>query len=1129
MRTRFTRALALACVVLGALPASMHAQQGTTISGRVMSEARQALQGASVSIPTLRLGATTDEEGNYSFTVPAGRVAAGATVSLSVRRIGYVPQTATITVSGAAVTHDFTLAQSATALDAVVVTALGIEKEKKSLGVAQQTISSAKLTDNARTQNLVAALSGKIAGIAVTSATQQGGTSNIIIRGANSIAGNNQPLFVVDGVPIDNSSINGNSSSRVRGYGGFDLGNAAGDLNPEDIASMSVLKGPNAAALYGARAANGVIIITTKTGGGSRGFSVGGSSTISFERPLRLPKYQNTWGQGYEGDVCDAWKRGVTHTLANNPAESYGAPPAGFDYATCGFSYLDGNYGGVNDGVDESWGPRLDGTMRSQFSLTQAGAAEMRPWIAYPDNVKDFFETGTTITTNGSAQGATDRASFRFSVTRQDVDGIVPSNTLAKTTSALNASARVSQKLSVDASAQYINNVGNNRPGTGYDESNPMMGFIWFGRQVDIAALKNAYKDADGNHISWNYSYHSNPYWNANMNRNFDQRDRLMGVASATYRFTDWLRLTGRSGTDWYRSFFTHQIAAGWIGGLFDGSYAQGGFQEQTRFNQESNSDFLLTANRDLMSDLGLTVNVGGNRRVNNYRSMAFGTDQLVIPGVYNISNSAKTVVPGEYVSKKAINSLYGQAEFAYNDYAFVNVTGRNDWSSTLPDGKNSYFYPSVSGSLVLTEMYPALGFDGKVNYAKLRGGWSRVGNDADPYQLQATFGALTRFGDINRLTVPGGLLNPDLKPENTDAWEIGSEIQFFDDRLGVDLTYYNKRTSNQILNLDVSPASGYTTAMVNAGEISNKGVEAQLTFSPLRSMDGRGLSWDVTVNYAKNTSKVEELYGNVQTVQLAGTSNWGLTVEARKGYPYGAMFGTSFLRCGNYDPLPTDNELEKARKAALKAATAACPADGSANGQLLLSLRGRPRGEPTTAKSVIGNVMPDWTGGIDNTFRFRGVDFGFLIDTRQGGQVFSSGLMWGTYAGILKETEFRPDTGYLIEGINGATGAPNTVHTRAEDYFHSVYYNVHERWLIDASFVKLREARIAFNIPKRYLDRTRLDNARVSIVGRNLFLWTENEHLDPETSYSTSNFQGVEYGQMPTARSVGFQLTITP
>jgi outer membrane receptor protein involved in Fe transport len=660
-----------------------------------------------------------------------------------------------------------------------------------------------------------------------------------------------------------------------------------------------------------------------------------------------------------------------------------------------------------------------------------------------------------------------------------------------------------------------------------------MMGFVWFGRQVDIATMKSHYIDPNGGQISWNYSYHNNPWWNHFMNHNRDQRDRVMGVASATYKFADWLKLAGRTGTDFYRDFSNYEFAAGWIGGGFDGgSYKKGGFQEATRFSQETNSDLLLTANRNLLSNVGVTVNLGGNRRVNHYRANGFGTDQLVIPGVYNIGNSAKQVFPTEAVSEKRINSLYGQAEFAYNDYAFVNVTGRNDWSSTLPKNANSYFYPSVSGSFVFTQALPNLNFGGTLNYGKLRGGWSRVGNDADPYQLAVTFGALPQFGDISQFTTPNALLNPTLKPENTDAWEVGTEMEWFDSRLGFDFTYYTKKTSNQILSADVSKASGFNSALVNAGVISNRGVEAQLTVSPLRAATPKNLGWDVTVNYGRNRSKVDELYGDLQTVAL-GPTHWYLSVEARKGYPYGAMFGVGYLRCGHYDPNSTTSAVEKARLAALAAATVACPTDGSANGKLLLSAAGLPLPEPSSAKRVLGVYTPNWTGGIDNTFHYRGVDFGFLVDGRYGGNIYSTGNMWGSYSGVLANTASRPDSGLLITGINrgsnaAGAGTANTVHVRTEDYYHSLY-PIQEPWIYDATFVKLREARVAFNIPPRLLRNTKLSNARLSLVGRNLALWSRVPNIDPETAFSSTNLQGIEMGQMPTARSYGFQLSVTP
>lgn len=454
MTSHFRRTLATLAIAL--TPAAAFAQTGTVVTGRVVSEANTPLPDVSVRISNLALGALTDAQGQYRFVVPSAQ-ATGQQVTLVARRLGYQPKSATITLSGERVTQDFTLTSAPTQLEGIVVTALGIEKEKKALGVAQQTLDSSMLTNNARTTNLVSALSGKIAGINVTSATTQGGSSRVVIRGATSINGNNQPLFVVDGIPIDNSSFNAGGDTQKRGYGGFDYGNTAQDLNPDDIASISVLKGPNAAALYGARAANGAIIVTTKSGRGNKGFNVTGSTNLTFESPLRLPKYQNSWGQGYYGDVCSVWKNGGTHF-------SEGAAPAGFDYSKCGFSFVDGNYGGENDGVDESWGPALDGTPRSQFSLTESGAAEVRPWVAHPNNVKDYFQTGRTVTTNGAAQGASDKANFRLSLTREDVKGMVPTNSLNRTTAALNAGAQISSKLSTNGSIQYINNQGNNPP-----------------------------------------------------------------------------------------------------------------------------------------------------------------------------------------------------------------------------------------------------------------------------------------------------------------------------------------------------------------------------------------------------------------------------------------------------------------------------------------------------------------------------------------------------------------------------------------------------------------------------------------------------------------------------------------
>ena len=1067
-------ALGVAVALTTLIGRTAAAQQPAVISGTVTSDANAPIVGVSVAIGTLGVGSVTNETGHYTFLVPAAKVA-GQTVTITARRIGFRQVNATITLSGGDITKDFVLSTAPTQLEEVVTTALGQTASKKSLGYAQQSVDSTTLTAT-RSLNLANTLQGKVAGLQVTSATTQGGSAKITLRGQNSITNsNNEPLYVIDGIPIDNSNFS--SATLNRGYGGYDYGNAAQDINPDDIAEISVLKGATAAGIYGYRAANGAIIITTKTGRGAKGFSWNASSNTTFESPLRLPEYQNTWGQGFGGTSCDSIK--------NTPA-----------YATCGFSYVDGNYGGVNDGVDESWGPRLDGTPRYQYSYTTPGAAELRPWVAHPDNVKSFFQTGRTQVSNLAASGANDRANFRLSATNYDVTGIVPNNTFQRTTAALNAGANITSKLQATGEINYSKNSGLNRPGTGYDEANPMMGFVWFGRQVDIAQLKNHYTTPEGEQISWNYSYHNNPWWNQYMNSNRDDRDRVIGAASATYTFVPWLKGMVRTGTDFYRDFRNYNIAQGWIGGLFDGgSYTSGGFQETTRFNRETNSDFLLSANHGFMDGLlGAKFDFGGNRRDASYQASAFGTDQLIIPGVYNIGNSAIPVNPGENVQRRRINSLYAQSDLSWRDYLFLNMTARNDWSSTLPKGNNSYFYPSASLGFVFTEAVPMLTFGNTLNYGKLRAGWASVGNgDTAPYSLRIQYVPSTNFstpgGPVGRFPVPNLLPNKDLKPESTVSFEAGTELQFFDNRLGFDGTWYTKASTNQILAADISRSSGFTQQVLNAGRVTNKGIELQMTAVPVQL--GNGFSWNTSVNYSQNRSRVESLYPNLQTV-LLGSANWGATIEARAGEPFGAIYGTPYAR--------------------------------DAQGRLLVNSRGLPYASST--KRVLGNYNPDWVGSLNNEFRFKNLDMSFQFDTRQGGQIYSSGIMWASYAGQLKETENR-DQPIVVNGVH-TDGTPNTTKVSVEDYYHSLW-PIQERWVFDASFVKFREARVGYTLPASWGSRVGLTNIKTAVVGRNLAMWSKVKHIDPETAFSTSNQQGIEMGQLPTTRSIGFQISVTP
>ena len=1030
-------AWSIAAVWIGlAGPPDLLAQQAPTLTGRVVSEAGQPVDHVTIAIPQLNVAAFTNAEGRYTVTNLTA-AAVGREVTVAARSIGYQARTATITIQAGTNTLDFTLISAPTKLTEVVVTALGIERQKASVGTAQQQVSGEDISQ-ARETNIVNALSGKVSGVTITNAGPQGGSARIVIRGAGSIAGNNQPLFVVDGTPIDNSNVGVSSTG-----GGFDYGNAAQDINPNDRESINVLKGPNAAALYGSRAANGAVIITTKTGRNAPGLGITASSNVTFETPLRLPDYQNKYGQGCGGR----------------------------------FDFVDGAGGGVCDGTDESWGPPMDGRPLRQFFSN----GDSVPFLPSPNNVRDFFRTGMTVTTSAALAGSTERANARLSLTHQEQDGMYPANTFRRVTAGLNGGAQLHAKLDAQGSVQYMNGDGTNRPGIGYAVENVMQQFVWFGRQVDTRRLRD-YRDANGNMYNWNYNYHNNPYWLARENGNDDSRDRVMGSGSVTYRPISWISATGRLGTDWYRDWRKRTVAVGTI------DHDRGGFGEDQYFNQETNAEFLVSGTPPVSGDFGVTLTFGGGRRDNHFRRNSEGTDDLVVPGVYNIGNSEIRPSVSSFESRKRVNSLLGSAQFGFRDFAFVEVTGRNDWSSTLPAENNSYFYPSVSASLVFTEAFPTLPTGGFLTYGKLRGGWARVGNDADPYQLRSVFTALDPFGATARYAVPNVIPNAELKPEETDAWEVGTELAFFDNRVSLDLTYYEKATTNQILSAQISPTTGYTNRVLNAGKISNKGIEALLNLTPVRTTGG--FEWDVTLNFARNRSQVEELFGDLQTVTLG--SYWGLTIEARKDEPYGALYGNPYLR----------NE----------------------DGQLIVR-NGLPQGDAT--KRVLGNYNPDWTAGLNNAFRYKGVDFSFLFDTKQGGEVFSVTHMFGRYAGVLEETLVGRVDSILVPGVN-ADGSPNTTKVTAERYNHS-FYPIHEGSIFDASFIKLREMKLGFGVPSQLISRLGVSSLYVSVVGRNLWLHTDVPHIDPETSFNAGNVQGIEFGQFPSARSIGFHLTVTP
>jgi TonB-linked SusC/RagA family outer membrane protein len=1071
------RSVLSVATMIALLSTGAYAQTSTTVAGRVTSPDGAPLVGGSVSIAALRVGATTNAQGEYRFTVPAS--ATGQAVTLTARRLGYEPSSVQITLTGGPVRQDFTLSVSPTQLAQVVVTALGFERERAKLGTAQQQLTAGDVNET-RAQNLIQQIQGKVSGVQITSPGTQGGSTNIIIRGQNSITGNNQPLFIVDGVAVSNANRGG--APFVGSNTTFDFGNALNDINPDDIESLSVLKGPNAAAIYGSRAANGVILITTRKGRNTGGrMRTDFNANLTFESPALLPDFQNLYGQGSGG----------------------------------AFKWVDGNYGGVNDGVDESWGPRLDGRLICQFDSPGAGTSNCTPtpWIAHPDNVKDFFRTGLTQTVTVGVSGGTDRTSGRLSMGADNINGVFPNNQFQRRTASLSGTFVASQRLTADGSVQYIHNSGRNRPGVGYSGRNPLQSmFNWYGRQVNTASLRNYQRGGVINggpatrEFNWNYSYHNNPFWVMEENPQLDDRDRVIGTIAVNYQLAEGLNANLRTGSDIYRLGVQQLYARG--AQIFINQGFNGGFRFVNDYRNDNNTDLTLTGNRRLTDWLELNAVAGGNIRREYFNGNSQQTTGLVVPQVYNPSNAAIAIANDQRIERRRVQGLYGSAAFTFRNWWTVEGTARNDWSSTLPVDANSYFYPSINTSVVLTDAVPGLQ-SSVVNSVKLRAAAARVGSDAPVYSLVPVFlGEAQRFGTQPQYRLDTRLANANLKPEITRSDEVGAELMLFNNRVTLDASAYRKSTRNQIFDVEISGASGFDRKWVNAGEISNKGIEALLGINILQSP--RGLTWNTTFNFARNRSEVVDLAPDVEAILLGSGGFGDVRVEARKGEPYGSIRGYKFER------------------------------DDAGNIQVE---DGFPLRE--SALSVLGNIQPSWTGGWGNQFSYGNFSVNTLLDVRRGGQLYSVTNMFGEYAGVL-ESSLRgrengacvartplnaciDDPGVLVQGIDVATGQPNQTRITAEEYFHGLF-GYTENYVYDAGYVKLRELRLSYNLPGSWANRIMgARAATVSLTGRNLYMWKNVPNIDPEFAYSSRNDQGIEVNMSPNPRSIGLNLRIIP
>ncbi len=1022
--------------------------QDRTISGTVTDNSGESLPGVNVLVKGTSEGVVSDLDGNFKISVPSEN---------SILVFSFIGMANKEVNVGARSVIDVTMQNDIQQLNEVVVTALGIEREQRSLGYSVQEISGDDMV-NAGETNMINSMQGKVAGVQISGNGAMGGSSNILIRGANSIAGNNQPLFVVDGVPIDNQNFN--SANQQRGASGFDYGNAAQDINPADIESMSVLKGASAAALYGNRASNGVIIITTKKGKRNKGIGVSVNSSVTFSDPLVLPDYQNDFGGGFGPFTVED-----------------GQQVAGF-------------------AVDQSWGPRLDGRPVRQWYSYYAdhpNFGQETPWEAHPNNIRDFFETGVMFNNNVALSGGNDQGSFRLSYTNLDQKHIMPNAKMQRNTLNFNGSYSLSEKLTASAGVNYVQSDFEGRPPQGYGDI--IVQFNHFGqRQLNPNELKNYYVQSTGEQRSWNRIssedatplYADNPYWIRNENLQNDSRSRVFGNASLSYDFTENLSLTGRVLTDFYTDRREQRIA--------EGSVAQSSYQENVLQQSELNTDLILKYDGNINEDISLTAFVGGNIRIDDFKQNSGTTvGGLSVSGFYSLENSNNRPTINDQTRRRQINSWFGSATVGFRDILYVDATIRNDISSTLPDGDNSYFYPSLSGTFIFTELEPLA--NGILSFGKIRASVAQVGNDTDPYRISSVYAPLANFGNNPAYSLPNALNNNALRPEKTNSYEIGTELRFFSDRVVLDATYYNNTSTDQIFEVDVSGASGYRSQIINAGKMINQGLEVSLGGNIINTTDFR---WDMNINWARNRNEVVELAPGIDNYRIAN-GVFEATLDARIGQPYGSIYGASFV-------LDEDGNR----------------VIGSGGNYL-----------QTSATQPLGSYLADWTGGIRNNLSYKGINFSFLIDTQMGGSLHSVTNLFAKYSGMVQETvdgNIR-QVGIVAEGVvqneDGETTGPNTTAIDAASYF-SGHFGLAAAHVYDATFVKLREMTLSYSLPQSVVDNTPFTSVNFGMEGRNLaILFKKVPHIDPEASTNAGNVQGLEGGALPTLRSYGFKVSL--
>lgn len=1040
-----------------------HAQD--TVAGIVTdAESGEVLIGVNVRVEETTWGTVTDVSGRFEIALPT------STATLRLTYIGYRPLTVKVEMGDSL---NVAMEPDIQMLEDVVVTALQVERERRSLGYSVQRVSGEDVASASET-NLIDALSGQVAGASITSGVSgKGSTTRIVLRGETSIVGDNQPLFVVDGVPISNRSISSSASGGV-----VDFGSGALDIAPQNIASVDVLKGATAAALYGSRAANGAVIIQTKRGRESQGLGIEFSSRTMAEDILIMPQYQNEYGSG--GPEAVSALGYIIPALGWGPhVDEYDVLPQ-FDSPT---------ENGFRAG--DIYGPG------GNTDLQRRGAVIPTPFEANPGAQRDFFNTGLSFNNNLAISQALDRGGLRFSVSDLRSTGILPNTDFSRTSFGLRSNYGISDRLQVSGGVDYTITGSDNRVTSTYATNTPMYWFSWTDPTISVTALRDYWAaDNEGTqNLTWFSGLIDNPYFTMFESTNGFNRDRIIGNVEAQVQVSDELSVAVGSSIDYWNEKREFRRP-------FSARFAQSGeFREDAITAREVNAQGRINYSRAVSDDFTLTALVGANVRSERFESTSVRAPRLVIPNTFLLSNVDGQVTAGQNASRKQVNSLFSRAELAYRNMIFVEATGRNDWSSSLPTQNNSYFYPSLSLSAVWTDLLD-ISPEGTLSFGRVRGSIAQVGSDAPAHRLRNTFNFGSSFRGNPRVSESSVINNPNLLPEIVTSYETGVDVGLFNNRFNIDGTYYYTNSRNQIFDVSVSSASGYSGRFVNAGRITSQGVELTVNATPIQT---NNFSWDLRLNYARDRSIVQSLPEGVDsfTLQSIGSeTNSRPAIILKEGERVGTMYGRGLLRHEGQivwrDGFPVrDNEL-------------------------------RP----------IGNYNPDWKGGIFNRLSLADFELSFLFDFNVGGEFVSFTLAQATNNGTLKETLRGREDGIIGEGVKEVFDADgnvvdyeeNDVRISAQDYFNSRFDRpVNEELVYDASFVKLRQLRLAYNLPQNILGRLGLQDGSIAVSGRNLLLWTENPHYDPELlSFGGSQVvPGFEFFGLPSTREYGLELTL--